>query len=89
MGLTEEYTTSTGKTKTRKAKGKMKQYIIITFSRKAMEYQRHIRNNQIERAERLIKNNKVEDLKKNKNRSKKIHKKRGKTETKNITSIKK
>ena len=67
LGLTEEYTTSTGKTKTRKAKGKMKQYIIITFSRKAMEYQRHIRNNQIERAERLIKNNKVEDLKKNKN----------------------
>jgi len=28
-----------------------------------MEYQRHIRNSQIERAQRLIKNNKVEDLK--------------------------
>ena len=34
LGLTEEYTTSTGKAKTRKAKGKMKQYIIITFLEK-------------------------------------------------------
>lgn len=76
LGLTEEYTTSTGKAKTRKAKGKMKQYIIITFSRKAMEYQRHIRNNQIERAERLIKNNKVEDLKKNQNDQKRFIKKK-------------
>lgn len=76
LGLTEEYTTSTGKAKTRKAKGKMKQYIIITFSRKAMEYQRHIRNNQIERAERLIKNNKVEDLKKNQNDPKRFIKKK-------------
>lgn len=75
LGLFEEYTTSTGKTKTRKAKGKMKQYIIITFSRKAMEYQRHIRNNQIERAERLIKNNKIEDLRKNQNDPKRFIKK--------------
>ena len=59
LGLTEEYTTSTGKTKTRKA----------------MEYQRHIRNNQIERAERLIKNNRVEDLKKNQNDPKRFIKK--------------
>ena len=75
LGLTEEYVTSTGKTGTKKAKGELKQYVIITFSRKAMEYQRHIRNSQIERAQRLIKNNKVEDLKKNQNDPKRFIKK--------------
>ena len=75
LGLTEEYVTSTGKTGTKKVKGELKQYVIITFSRKAMEYQRHIRNSQIERAQRLIKNNKVEDLKKNQNDPKRFIKK--------------
>ena len=56
-----------GKTQKRKAKGTLNQYVIITFSRKMMEYQRKIRNNQIERAKKLIKYNKVEDLKKNQN----------------------
>ena len=41
--------------------------MIVTFSRKAMEYQRYVRNRQIERARRLISSNKVEDLKKNPN----------------------
>lgn len=75
LGLTEEYTTSTGKIKKRKTKGEIKQYVIITFSRKAMEYQRHIRNAQIERAKRLIKYNKVDDLKKNQNDPKRFIKK--------------
>lgn len=75
LGLTEEFVTSTGKTKTRKIKGELEQYVIITFSRKAMEYQRYIRNAQIERAKKLIKNNKVEDLKKNQNDPKRFIKK--------------
>ena len=37
-----------------KAKGILTQYVIITFSRKMMEYQRTIRNRQIERAEKLL-----------------------------------
>lgn len=37
-----------------KVKGKMKQRIIITFSRKMMEYQRKVRNRQVERAEKLL-----------------------------------
>lgn len=67
LGLEEEMTFKNGKTQKRKAKGTLNQYVIITFSRKMMEYQRKIRNNQIERAKKLIKYNKVEDLKKNQN----------------------
>lgn len=75
LGLTEEHTLKNGKKVTRKAKGDLKQYVIITFSRKAMEYQRHVRNSQIERARKLIKNNKVEDLKKTQNDPKRFIKK--------------
>ena len=67
LGLEEIYTTKTGKTRKRKAKGTLNQYVIITFSRKMMEYQRKIRNKQIERAKKLIRNDRVEDLKKNQN----------------------
>lgn len=67
LGFTEEYETSCGNTKEKKSKGKLKQYVIVTFSRKAMEYQRYVRNRQIERARRLISSNKVDDLKKNPN----------------------
>lgn len=67
LGLEEEVKLKNGKTRTRKAKGTLNQYVIITFSRKMMEYQRKIRNKQIERAKKLIRYNKVEDLKKNQN----------------------
>lgn len=67
LELEEIYTTKTGKTRKRKAKGTLNQYVIITFSRKMMEYQRKIRNKQIERAKKLIRNDRVEDLKKNQN----------------------
>lgn len=63
-GLYEEKTYKNGKTKPVKAKGMLKQRIIITFSRKMMEYQRHIRNAQIERAQKILDNYKVEDVKK-------------------------
>jgi transposase len=64
IGLYEEKTFKNGKTKKVKSKAVLKQRIIITFSRKMMEYQRHIRNAQIERARDILKYRNVEDVKK-------------------------
>jgi len=64
VGLTEEKTYKNGKTKTVKSKAHLEQKIIVTFSRKMMEYQRHIRNAQIERARNIVKTKSVEDVKK-------------------------
>lgn len=64
VGLTELKEFKNGKTKDVKATGLLKQQIIITFSRKMMEYQRHIRNAQIERARKILKDKNVEDVKK-------------------------
>lgn len=55
LGLYDEKILKNGKTKKVKAKAAVKQKIIITFSRKLMEYQRFIRNRQIERAKILLK----------------------------------
>jgi len=63
-GLYEEKTYKNGKTRMVKSKGILKQRIIITFSRKMMEYQRHIRSSQIERARRILDYYNVEDVKK-------------------------
>ena len=52
LGLYEDVALKNGRTVQRKAKGTLKQRIIITFSRKMMEYQRTIRNRQIERAKK-------------------------------------
>lgn len=82
LGLEEEYITKNGKTRKRKAKGELKQYVIIIFSRKAMEYQRYVRNRQIERARKLIRDNKVGDLKKNQNDPKRFIKKDSQTKDK-------
>jgi len=54
LGLYEEKTLKNGKTKNVKSKAVVKQKIIITFSRKMMEYQRFIRNRQIERAKVML-----------------------------------
>jgi transposase len=64
LGLYEEKTLKNGKTKKVKSKACLEQKIIVTFSRKVMEYQRTIRNRQIERARRLIRNDAVESVKK-------------------------
>jgi transposase len=64
LGLREEKVLKNGKTKMVKVKGILAQYIIITFSRKMMEYQRHIRNAKIERARDILENKDVEDVKK-------------------------
>lgn len=63
VGLYEEKVLKNGKVKMVKSKAVLKQHIIITFSRKMMEYQRHIRNAQIERARNILKYKNVEDVK--------------------------
>ena len=55
LGLYDEVVLQNGKTKMVKSKALLKQRIIITFSRKILEYQRTVRNRQIERAKNLIK----------------------------------
>ena len=47
LGLCEEKVCKNGKVKKVKTKATLKQYLIITFSRKMIEYQRMIRNRQI------------------------------------------
>ena len=64
LGLLEEKVYKNGNTRMVKSKANVKQWIIVTFSRKMMEYQRHIRNGQIERAQRILDNGNVEDIKK-------------------------
>lgn len=64
LGLYEERKLKNGKTKKLKSKALLKQKVIVTFSRKIMEYQRRIRNKQIERAKRLLKNLDPETFKK-------------------------
>lgn len=54
LGLYEEKQLKNGKTRKVKSKAIVKQKVIITFSRKMMEYQRYIRNRQIERARKLL-----------------------------------
>ncbi len=53
-GLEEFFVCKNGKIKKRKVKGTLKQNIIVTFSRKTQEYQRYIRERQIERAQQII-----------------------------------
>lgn len=67
LGLTEEKTLAGGKKKTVKSKASLRQRIIITYSRKMMEYQRTIRNRQIERARNMIKGGDPEEIKKGPN----------------------
>jgi transposase len=64
LGLYDEMVLKNGKTKLVKSKALLKQRIIITFSRKMMEYQRAIRNKQIERAKKLLKNIEPDSYKK-------------------------
>lgn len=63
LGLIEEKKLKNGKTKLVKSKANLKQRIIITYSRKMAEYQKIIRNKQIERAKILISKG-VDDIRK-------------------------
>jgi transposase len=64
LGLYDEKVLKNGKTKKFKSKAIVKQKLIITFSRKMMEYQRYIRNKQIERAKRLLVSQDPDSIKK-------------------------
>ena len=66
-GLFDEQILKNGKTRKVKSKATLKQHVIITFSRKSFEYQRHIRNKQIERAKKLLENLNPEEYKKGPN----------------------
>jgi len=54
VGLYDEKILMNGKTKKIKSKACLKQNVIVTFSRKSFEYQRYIRNRQVERAKKLL-----------------------------------
>ena len=66
LGLYEEKTVNGRKVKV-KAAGILKQKLIVTFSRKAMEYQRAVRERQVERAKSLIASGDPEEVKKGPN----------------------
>lgn len=64
VGLYDEVVLKNGKVRRVKSKAMLKQRLIITFSRKMMEYQRYVRNRQIERARRLLERDDPESIKK-------------------------
>ncbi len=64
LGLYDEKVLKNGKTKKVKSKAILKQKLILTFSRKMMEYQRYIRNRQIERAKKILTSSDPESIKK-------------------------
>ena len=55
-GLYDVREYNNGNTRAVKAKGTVKQYVIVTFSRKYFEYQRAVRNRQVEAAKRMLQN---------------------------------
>lgn len=66
LGLFEEKKLKNGNTQTVKSKANLKQKLIITYSRKMAEYQKNIRNKQIERAKALLARG-VDDIRKGPN----------------------
>ena len=67
LGIVEEKVYKNGKTGFVKSKGSLQQKVIVTYSRLSAEYQKHIREGQIERARNIINNYNVEDVKKGPN----------------------
>ncbi len=81
LGFCETKQYKNGKTKEVKVKGTVKQYLIVTFSRKMMEYQRAVRNRQIDRAKKILENSDPEEIKKGPNDVKRFLKKAAKTKS--------
>ncbi|MGN0739829.1 MAG: IS1634 family transposase [Treponema sp.] len=67
LGLYEEKILKNGKVKKVKSTGQLRQKVIITFSRKMMEYQRTVRSRQIERARKMAAKGDPEEIKKGPN----------------------
>jgi len=81
LGLYEEKILKDGRTKRVKATGILKQRLIITFSRKMMEYQRAVRSRQIERARKLLDMKDPEEIKKGPNDVKRFMKRVARTKS--------
>ena len=81
LGLYEERKLKDGKVKKVKATGLLKQKVIITFSRKVMEYQRTVRNRQVERARNMLRRNDPEEIEKGPNDVRRFMKRTAKTES--------
>ncbi|MDD2215520.1 MAG: IS1634 family transposase [Eubacteriales bacterium] len=81
LGLYEDVVLENGTIKSMKAKGLLKQRIIVTFSRKMMEYQRTVRNRQIERAKVLLDIKDPEEVKKGPNDLKRFMKRISQTKS--------
>ena len=64
LGLFEIRQSKNGKTRKVKSKGTLKQRIIVTYSRKMAEYQKTVRNRQIERAKKILVSMDPENFKK-------------------------
>jgi transposase len=67
LGLYEEKVYKNGNVGMVKSKANLPQKLIVTFSRKTMEYQRFIRNAQIERAKKIIATKNPDEIKKGNN----------------------
>lgn len=81
LGLYEEKVLKNGRIKKVKATGLLEQRIIVTFSRKMMEYQRTVRNRQIERAKKLLDLKDPEEIKKGPNDVKRFLKRVSRTKS--------
>lgn len=79
LGLLEEKKYKNGNTRMVKSKGNLHQRIIVTFSRKMMEYQRAVRKRQVERAEKLLRINDPEEIRKGPNDVRRFLKRTAKT----------
>lgn len=67
LGLTEIKKLKNGKTRNVKSKGTLKQRLVITYNRKMAEYQKTVRNRQIERAKKILEHIDPETYKKGPN----------------------
>lgn len=81
LGLYDEKVLKNGRVVKIKAKGVLKQKVIITFSRKMMEYQRAVRNRQIERARKMVERSDPEEIKKGPNDVRRFMKRTAKTKS--------
>jgi len=81
LGLYEEKVLKNGKVKKVKSTGLLRQKVIITFSRKMMEYQRTVRNRQIERARKMAARNDPEEIRKGPNDVRRFMKRTVKTKS--------
>jgi len=81
IGLYEERVLQNEKVKKVKSAGILRQKIIITFSRKMMEYQRTVRNRQTERARKMAARNDPEEIRKGPNDVRRFMKRTVKTKS--------